>query len=201
MSKDQLDLDSRDKRTTLWIVLGLNAALALALFATGYFADSSALIANGLDNTSDAVVYAISLLAIGRSAIWKRGAARFSGVMLFLFGVGVLFEAGRRFYTGSEPVGAAMMIGAGVAAIVNLVCLILLKRLRQDDVNLRAATIFSFNDFMSNGGILAGGALVLWTGRNWPDLIVALGVAVIAIIGSIDILRDSNDEANQTKEI
>jgi Co/Zn/Cd efflux system component len=201
MSEDRLNLDTMDKRATLWIVLVLNVALALGLFATGYFADSSALIANGLDNFSDAAVYAISLLAIGRSPAWKRGAARFSGIMLFVFGLGVLFEAGRRFFTGSEPVGTTMMLVAVVAAIVNLVCLILLKRLRQNDVNLRAATTFSLNDFMSNGGILLGGALVLWTGRNWPDLIVAAGVAVIAIIGSIDILRDARDEAKQAKEI
>lgn len=200
MSEDRLNLDTRDKRSTLWFVLVLNIALALGLFATGYLADSSALIANGLDNFSDAAVYAISLLAIGRSPTWKRGAARLSGIMLFVFGLGVLFEAGRRFFTGSEPVGTTMMLVAVIAAIVNLVCLILLKRLRQDDVNLRAATTFSFNDFMSNGGILLGGALVLWTGQNWPDLIVAAGVAAIAIIGSIDILRDARDETKQAEE-
>ena len=37
-------------------MLVLNAALALGLFAAGYFSDSSALFANGLDNTCTASV-------------------------------------------------------------------------------------------------------------------------------------------------
>jgi len=54
------DPDDRQRRT-LWIVLLLNVAIALGFFATGALGDSSALIANGLDNTSDGFVYAISL--------------------------------------------------------------------------------------------------------------------------------------------
>ena len=70
----ELDLGSADKRRTLWIVLWLNVAIALGFFAVGYFADSNALLANGLDNSSDAIVYALSLLALTRSRTWKRGA-------------------------------------------------------------------------------------------------------------------------------
>ena len=200
MSEERLNLGSADKRKTLWIVLALNIGLAAGLFAAGYIGDSSALIANGLDNSSDAGVYAISLMALSRPPAWKRGAARFSGTMLCLFGAGVLVEAGRRYLAGSEPIGVTMMVMALIAAAVNLLCLVLLRRLRQKDVNLRAATTFSFNDFMSNGGILVAGALVLWTGRNWPDLLVAAGVAAIAIYGGIDILRDAHREADKATE-
>lgn len=70
---------SQRRRTILWAVLLLNIAIAAGFFATGAFGDSSALIANGLDNTSDSLVYAISLLALSRSARWKRAAATFSG--------------------------------------------------------------------------------------------------------------------------
>ena len=56
------------ERRTLWIVLGLNIGLAVAFFASGAFGESSALIANGLDNLSDSFVYAISLFALSRSA-------------------------------------------------------------------------------------------------------------------------------------
>lgn len=200
MSDAQLDLQSRNTRTTLWIVLALNAALAAGLFAAGHFSDSSALIANGLDNTSDAVVYGISLVAIGRAASWKRGAARFSGAMLLLFALGVIVEAGRRYFIGSEPIGVTMIVAALVAAGVNLLCLMLLNRLKHKDVNLRAAATFSFNDFVSNGGILVGGGLVLWTGQNWPDLVVAMGIAAVAIKGGIEILSDAQSEAERAEE-
>ena len=69
--------------------LWLNVAIAVGFFVVAYFADSNALLANGLDNSSDAFVYALSLLALTRSQSWKRGAARFSGIMLLVFAGGV----------------------------------------------------------------------------------------------------------------
>ena len=189
---DNISPDTPEKRKTLWIVLWLNVAIAIGFFAVGYFADSNALLANGLDNSSDAIVYALSLLALTRSRSWKRGAARFSGIMLLIFAGGVIADAIRRFIEGSEPGGMMMMAVAAVAAVVNLICLRLLQNMNAKDVNLRAATTFSFNDFISNGGIIVAGAVVMLTGANWPDLLVGIAVAAIALYGGIDILRDAH---------
>lgn len=191
---DNISPDTPEKRKTLWIVLWLNVAIAIGFFAVGYFADSNALLANGLDNSSDAIVYALSLLALTRSRSWKRGAARFSGIMLLVFAGGVIADAIRRFLEGSEPGGIMMMAMAAVAAVVNLVCLRLLQNMKAKDVNLRAATTFSFNDFISNGGIIVAGIIVMLTGANWPDLVVGIAVAGIALYGGIDILRDAHME-------
>lgn len=199
MSESSFDLESPVKRRTLWIVLWLNVAIAVGFFVSGYVGDSSALVANGLDNSSDAVVYALSLLALTRSRQWKRGAARFSGAMLLVFAVGVVADAIRRFIDGSAPAGVIMMIMAAVAAAVNVSSLYLLKRLKNKDVNLRAATTFSFNDFVSNGGIILAGLVVLWTGSNWPDLVVGMAVAAIAAYGGFDILRDAHEDAHVEK--
>ncbi|RYD25115.1 MAG: cation transporter, partial [Lysobacteraceae bacterium] len=83
-----------------------------------------------------------------------------------------------------------------VAALVNGVCLWLLKRLREPDVNMRAATTFSLNDFVSNGGIILAGVIVLWTGQNWPDLVVGVAVAAIAVKGGLEILHDARSDAD-----
>lgn len=85
-----------------------------------------------------------------------------------------------------------MMSMAAIAGGINLLCLHLLQKLEDKDVNLRAATTFSFNDFISNGGILIAGVIVLWTGSNWPDLLVGIAVACIALYGGIEILRDAH---------
>jgi cobalt-zinc-cadmium efflux system protein len=197
MSGEDIDLSTDGKRKTLWIVLWLNVAIAIGFFATGLIGDSNALLANGLDNTSDAAVYALSLLALTRSRVWKRGAARLSGVMLLIFAVGVIVDAARRYLEGSEPVGITMMAMALIAGIINLICLRLLQKTDDKDVNLRAATTFSFNDFISNGGILVAGVIVLLTGANWPDLVVGVAVAGIALYGGIDILRDAHKDKHE----
>ena len=188
----EVDAGSPEKRKTLWVVLWLNVAIAIGFFAVGYFADSNALLANGLDNSSDAIVYALSLLALTRSRTWKRGAARFSGIMLLVFSAGVIFDAYRRFVEGSDPGGMLMMAMALVAGLVNLYCLRLLQKVENKDVNMRAATTFSFNDFISNGGIIIAGIVVLITGANWPDLVVGIAVACIALYGGVQILRDTH---------
>jgi cobalt-zinc-cadmium efflux system protein len=182
------------QRRTLLIVLILNALLFLGLGAGGILADSSALLANAVDNASDSVVYLISFVAIGRAASWKRGAARLSGILLLVFAAGVLIDVGRRWWFGTEPVGWTMMGLALVAAIVNLVCLMLLRRDTSGDVNMEAAETFSLNDFASNGGILVAGALVMWLDQSWPDLVVGMLVAAIAVKGGIEILRSASDE-------
>ncbi|WP_298161964.1 cation transporter [Brevundimonas sp.] len=181
----------RDQRRILLWVLVLNAALFVGLGLAGWLADSSALLANALDNASDSVVYLISFLAVGRSEAWKSRAAGASGVLLLIFAAGVIADVVRRWLTGAEPLGPTMMVMAVVAAGVNLWCLLLLKRIKVDDVNMRAAETFSFNDFISNGGILVAGGLVLWLGRSWPDLVVGALVALIAAKGGLEILEDA----------
>ena len=193
----EVDVGSPEKRKTLWVVLWLNVAIAIGFFAVGYFADSNALLANGLDNSSDAIVYALSLLALTRSRTWKRGAARFSGIMLLIFSAGVIFDAYRRFVEGSDPGGILMMAMAFIAGMVNLYCLRLLQKMENKDVNMRAATTFSFNDFISNGGIIIAGIVVLITGANWPDLVVGIAVACIALYGGVQILRDTHMDVHE----
>ena len=188
------------ERRTLWIVLLLNAAIAAGFFVTGLIGDSSALIANGVDNLSDTAVYALSLIALSHGPTWKTRAATVAGVMLLIFAIGILIDVGRRYVQGSEPVGPTMMVMSAIAGVVNYICLRLLQKLKQPDVNLRAATTFSFNDFISNGGILIAGALVLWLGTNWPDLLVGLATALIAIKGGIEILCDARAETKTNAE-
>jgi cobalt-zinc-cadmium efflux system protein len=179
------------QRRTLLVVLILNGLLFAGLGLGGLLADSSALLANALDNASDSVVYLISFLAVGRALTWKRRAATTSGVLLLIFAVGVLVDAGRRWWLGAEPIGGTMIVLAVVAAVVNLICLQLLRRLDGDDVNLRAAETFSLNDFASNGGIIVAGGLVLWLDQSWPDLVVGVIVAGIAARGGLEILEDA----------
>src|SRR3546814_19941244 len=75
------DNNGGEERRTLWIVLLLNAAIAAGFFVSGLFADSSAMIANGVDNLSDTAVYALSLVELTRGQTWTTRAAVASGVL------------------------------------------------------------------------------------------------------------------------
>lgn len=190
-SSETMEHNNAVERRALWWVLFLNAGLSALLTAGAFFASSSVLLANALDNASDAVVYAISLYAATRGDRWKVRAATFSGIMLLMVAIGVAADAIRRFVFGTEPVGRVIMVLAVVAMLTNLWCMWILHPHRSEDVNLRATWIFSINDFMSNLGALVAGVLVIWLGRSWPDLVVGLLVAIVVCKGAIEILLDA----------
>ena len=54
--------------------------------------------------------------------------------------------------------------------------------------------------FGVGGGTIIVPLLVLWLGSNWPDLLVGLATAVIAIKGGIEILRDARAETKNDKD-
>ena len=118
------------QRSVLRQVLLWNLALFAGLGVAGWVADSSALLANALDNGSDAAVYLLSYLALERRPAWKRGAANVSGVLLLIFAGMVLADVVRRWMYGAEPLGPVMIGLALVAGAINLWCLVLLRRLR-----------------------------------------------------------------------
>ena len=63
----------RDRRRVLWAVLAINLVLFAGEFSAGWWADSSALQADSLDSLGDALVYAMSLWALGWGpSHWRR---------------------------------------------------------------------------------------------------------------------------------
>lgn len=183
------------ERRALAIALGLNIALAASLFITGLMADSSGLIANALDNTSDAGVYAIALYALARGALWRVRAARVSGVMLLVLSAGVIVDVVRRFVAGAEPVSLIMIVMTVVAVAMNLATLRVLRGLDRGQVHVRAAWKFSVNDFLSNFGVLAAGILVALLNQPWPDLVAGAAIAALAGKGGVEILLDARRTA------
>jgi cation diffusion facilitator family transporter len=184
--------ETRDQRRDLWIVLVLNAAMFAIETGVGLAAHSAGLIADGLDMLSDASVYAIALVAIGRSARFKAEAARWSGWMLLLLGGGLLAEVVRRFFTGGAPEGGWMIGVALLALAVNLAALRILAQHRRGEVHLRAAWIFTRMDVVANVAVLASGALVLATGNRYFDLVVGAAISVYVVREALEILREAH---------
>ena len=53
---------------------------------------------------------------------------------------------------------------------------------------MKASWIFSANDVVINLGVIIAGALVAWTGSNYPDLIIGTVSGVIVLNGARRIL-------------
>lgn len=190
-----LDASNAADRKILTAVLLINLGQAAAGVGIGLWAASTAVIGAGLDNLADASVYAVSLYAIGRAVQVKVRAARLSGFLLIGLGAMLFVEVVRRFFGGEEPVGPAMMGMAAANALLNVICLRLLKRHRGDDVNFTASAIFTNNDSIVNGAIVLSGVLVMWLGSNIPDLVLGVIVSLVAANGGREILERAGKAA------
>lgn len=189
----QLDARNAAERRTLKWVLGINFSQAVVAGAVGIAADSTGLLGAALDNLGDTAVYVVSLYAVGRTVAAKARAARLSGVLLIVLGLGLLGEVLRRFFAGAEPIGLAMIITAIVNAATNLLCLRLLRSHRRHGVHLKASWIFTTNDMLANAGIAASGAAVMLFQSPLPDLLIGLVVVAIVLKGGWDILEEARE--------
>nr|WP_269450920.1 cation transporter [Stenotrophomonas sp. MMGLT7] len=170
-------------------VLAINALMFVVEFGAGLVARSSALQADAVDMLGDALVYGLSLFAIGRGARWEAGAALAKGgVILLLFAV-IVVELVLKLVNGVPPSSRLMLVFGALALVANLTCLALLWRLRGLNVNMSSTFECSRNDVAANLGVLAAAAGVALLDASWPDLLVGALIASVFLRSALRILR------------
>ena len=185
---------SKDERASLRLALGLNAAMFVIGMAAGLWAQSSGLMADALDMLADASAYALALLAVSRGAVFKRNAARWSGSLLLILGVGIVLDVVRRGLYGSEPAGLAMMAFSLASLAVNVTVLRMLDKFRHGEVHLRATWLFTRVDVIANVAVFASGLLVWLTGLRVADLLVGFAIGLYVAKEAIEILREAGQQ-------
>ena len=196
MSGCGCEIEIKDKSETrvLVILLLINGLMFFLEFGVGWWAQSTALIADAMDMLADAMVYGVGLYAVGKQVSAKIRAATISGWLQVGIGLLVLMDIARRFVFGSEPISTLMMGMGLVALIANTICLILISKHRNGEVHMRASWIFSKNDVIANVGVMLAGALVAMTDSRVPDLVIGIVVALVVIRGGVHILKDAKSE-------
>jgi Co/Zn/Cd efflux system component len=184
----------RRQRRILSVVLAVNLAMFLVEAGAGWHAQSLALQADALDFLGDSVNYAIALFVLGRSLLWRAGTAFAKGAVMFGFG---LFLAGASVYhllAGSTPEAPVMGVIGTLALVANLGCALLLFRFRGEDANLRAVWLCSRNDAIGNFAVLGAASGVFLSGTAWPDLLVGLAMAGLAVWAGVAVMRQARAE-------
>ena len=190
----EVEIKDQSQRQVLYWLLGINATMFVIEMGIGLLADSTALIADSLDMLADAVVYGIALYAIGKSLLHKANAARISGFFQMALGVLIIIDIVRRSIYGSEPVSGLMMAMGAVALVANVICLVIIRKQRNEEVHMRASWIFSANDVIANLGVIFAGVLVFWLDSRWPDLVIGVIVSCVVLRGAKMILEDAGNE-------
>ncbi|CKK59750.1 cation transporter [Neisseria meningitidis] len=182
--------DEHLEKRLLYQVLMINFVFFIIECSVGIFANSMGLIADSLDMLADSFVYILALSAIGMTLAYKKRVAFLAGItqiILALFGV---IEVIRRFIGAEQLPNYQLMIGtAFLALIANWLCLYLLSKNQNKEIHIKASMIFTSNDIIINIGVIAAGALTLFTHSSYPDLIIGMIVFVIVLFGARNILK------------
>ena len=185
--------------STLKIVLGINAVMFVIELTAGLIAGSVSLVADSLDMLGDALVYGLSIYVVARGARMKAVAALFKGGIMSAFGLFVLGQAIYKIINPHVPVFETMGAIGLLALAANIICLVLLRRHRSDDINMSSVWLCSRNDIIANVSVLIAALGVWFTGAGWPDILVGLALAALflrsalfVVRGAITVLRANN---------
>jgi len=178
-------------RNVLVTVLVINAVLFVVEAAAGLLANSTALLADSLDMMGDSLVYGFSLYVLWRNAAWKAKAAFLKGVIMAVFGAGVLIQAFYKATAGPLPVAETMGVIGLLVLLGNGLCFFLLYRHRSDDLNMRSTWLCSRNDIIANLSVLVAALGVKIFDASWPDILVGASIAALFVKSAFTVLRES----------
>jgi cobalt-zinc-cadmium efflux system protein len=192
------------KRTTLVLRISLAATLAYVVvtFVAGLRAHSLALLSESGHNASDFLALLLSFVAVyfhtrpadeARTFGYQRAgvlAAFINAATLIAIALWIGVEAVHRLSVPVTVQPRLMMIVAAAGVVMNGVIAGLLWGVAKD-VNLRSAFLHMAGDTLSTAAVIAGGAGILYTGKNWIDPSLSLLIAALILWSSIGIVRET----------
>lgn len=177
----ELNAQHARQRSTLRWVLAINAVMFIVIVVAALYADSTALLADSLDNLGDAITYALSLYAIALGTPAKARVALFKGLLILAAALVVASQLVWKLLHPALPVFELMGGFSLLGLAANGLCFWLLWQHRHEDINMSSVWECSRNDIASNLAVFVAAFGVWAAGSGWPDLLVAAALVVLLL--------------------
>ncbi|MCT1653207.1 cation transporter [Brachybacterium muris] len=192
-------MDSRDLTSSMRRIVAIVAALNLiACVVEGVIAwriGSVALFADAADFLEDFLINTLVLVAAGWPLASRRKASYALAGLILLPALAALWTAIHRILEGGTPQPLVLGATGAGALVVNLVCAVLLMRLRSGHGSLgRGAWLAARNDALANVLIIAAGAVMLVWASPVPDIVVGLVIAAVNAGAAVEVFREAREE-------
>lgn len=197
-------LASRPEKSLLFSTL-LNLVVSIAEVIGGLVSNSLALISDALHNLGDTSALFIAWLAnrvsrkkqnTRKTFGYKRIeilAALFNAIVLVVIIVYLFIEAFQRL-SSPEPIkGLVMFIVAVIGLIANLISVILLRKFKRDNINIRAAYLHLLGDTISSVIVIITAALIYFYNIYWIDPLVTFLLGIYLLRETFLILKEALD--------
>lgn len=185
------------------IGIALNLAFVVVEALYGWQADSLALLADAGHNLSDVAGLVLAWGAalagrlqptLTRSYGWLRAsilAALGNGLLLLLAMGALAVEAVQRLQSPEPVSGWTVIVVAAIGVVINGITAALFMAGSKDDLNLRGAFLHMAGDALVSLGVVAAGLAYLEFGWVWLDPVVSLVIAVVIVLGTWSLFRQS----------
>lgn len=188
------------QRGTLVKVLWINAIMFIAIAIAAFYGKSTALLSDSLDNLGDALTYGLSLYAVSKGLATKARVALFKGGLIFLAASVVAAQIIYRLINPVIPSYEIMSVFSIAGLVANGLCLLLLWRHRNEDINMSSVFECSRNDIATNLSVILA-AIGVWVFHSGlPDIIIATLLVVLLFRSSLRVIKGALSELAQSKQ-
>lgn len=181
-------------RRALWIALVVNLAMFGVELAAGWGAGSASLLADAIDFFGDAANYALSLFVLSMSLAVRARTALLKGLSMGAYGLYVLGLAAWNAVHVVVPEAMTMGLVGTLALCANLGVAAMLYAYREGDANMRSVWLCSRNDAIGNLAVMIAAVGVWGSSTGWPDVLVAVGMAALALSASASVIWQARKE-------
>ena len=188
---------------SLSIALGLTGSFLVAEILGAWWFNSLALLSDAAHMFTDSAALAIALVAVKvgqRKADEQRTygyrrfeilAAAFNAVLLFVAAAFIAWEGAQRIIAPQPVMSGGMMAVATLGLIVNLIAMMVLFKGKDESLNVKGAYLEVWADMLGSLGVIAAAGMIWFTGWDWIDPIVAIGIGVWVLPRTWVLLRDT----------
>lgn len=182
-------------RRIVAIVAALNLIACVVEGVIAWRIGSVALFADAADFLEDFLINTLVLVAAGWPLASRRKASYALAGLILLPAIAALWTAIHRILEGGTPQPLVLGATGAGALVVNLVCAVLLIRLRSGHGSLgRGAWLAARNDALANVLIIAAGAVMLVWASPVPDIVVGLVIAAVNAGAAVEVFREAREE-------
>jgi len=175
----------------LYFVFFINAGMFAVEVTTGILSHSSSLLADSLDMLGDAFVYGLSLFVLAKHHTIQAKASLIKGLMMLVFSLYVFWEAFQKMIHPLVPQAQTISAIGLLALVANALCYFTLTKHKDENINMESSWLCSRNDMVGNLGVIAAGILVGTFDSMWPDIVIGLGIAGMALYFSAKLIKES----------
>jgi len=185
------------------IGVALNTVFVAVEVVAGFLSHSMALLADAGHNLSDVLAL---LMAWGAVILAKRAPtarrtyglrkatilASLANAVFLLLAVGAITsESLQRLSTPHTVSTLTVMVTAAIGVVINTATALLFMRGGKGDLNVRGAFLHMASDAAISVAVVIGAGAIALTGLEWIDPALSLAIAVVIVIGTWGLLRDS----------